>query len=123
MMTSILILQAIAMFLWCYTLVLGVAWFRAVGAEDRRTHVGHFVSLMAVFVPISCSFVLFTFLCAYLQIAELVLALFVLVPAGLVLGLQLEVSRLTGSTDRLELTRLGTTACLFGAILLWQGGL
>lgn len=121
-MTAVLVIKFCSLMLWCYATVLTVAWFRAVGGEDRKTHVGHFVSLMGVFVPLSCLLVLVVFLGAILGLPSVIALLVVLVPAGLVVGLQLEVSRLTVSTERVEMLRLGLTLCLTLSVIVWRGG-
>lgn len=109
--------------LWCYAAVLLVAWFRAVGAEDQKTHVGHFLGLMGVFVPLSCALVFVVFLGALLGLPSVIAVLVLLVPAGLVVGLQLEISRLTASSDRVEMLRLGITLALTLVVLVWRGGI
>ncbi len=122
-MTPILTIKLVSLLLWSYAAVLTVAWFRAVGSEDKRTHIGHFVSLMGVFVPISSSFVMLLLIAGFLGLPSMVALLFVLVPAGLVVGLQLEVSRLQSSNERIEATRLGLTLALAVGVMLWRGGL
>lgn len=122
-MTPVLTLKLISLLLWTYALVLAFAWFRAVGAEHRSTHVAHFVSLMGVFVPISSSFVMILLIAATLGLPSVVALLFVAVPAGIVVGLQLEVSRLRQSTERTEAMRLATTLALAAGAILWRGGL
>lgn len=121
--TAVLIIKFCSLLLWCYAIVLSVAWFRAVGADDKRTHVGHFLGLMGVFVPLSCVLVFVVFLGAMLGLPSVVAILAVLVPAGLVVGLQLEISRLTASSERVEILRLGITLGMTLAVLAWRGGI
>lgn len=121
--TAVLIIKLCSLLLWCYAIVLTVAWFRAVGAENQNTHVGHFLGLMGVFVPLSCVLVFVVFLGSVLGMPSVIALLVVLVPAGLVIGLQLEVSRLTASSERTELLRLGLTLGLALVVLAWRGGI
>ncbi|MCV6596432.1 MAG: hypothetical protein OIF40_05025 [Mangrovicoccus sp.] len=122
-MSAILIVKFCSLMLWCYAAVLTVAWFRAVGAEDQKTHVGHFVGLMGVFVPLSSLLVFSVFAGAMLGLPSIIPILAVVLPAGLVIGLQLEVSRICLSSERMELIRLGCTLCLTMAVLAWRGGI
>jgi len=122
-MSAILIVKFCSLMLWCYAAVLTVAWFRAVGAEDQKTHVGHFVGLMGVFVPLSSLLVFTVFAGAMFGAPSIIAVLAVLLPAGLVVGLQLEVSRIRLSTERMELIRLGTTLCLTLMVVVWRGGI
>lgn len=121
--TAVLIIKFCSLMLWCYAIVLTVAWFRAVGAEDEKTHVGHFLGLMGVFVPLSCALVFVVFMGAMLGLPSVIAVLVVLVPAGLVVGLQLEISRLTASSERVEMLRLGITLAMALAVLAWRGGI
>ena len=121
--TTVLIIKLCSLMLWCYAMVLTVAWFRAVGAEDQKTHVGHFLGLMGVFVPFSCLLVFVVFLGAMLGMPSVIAVLVVLVPAGLVVGLQLEVSRLTIPSERTELKRFGITLLMTLAVLGIRGGI
>lgn len=122
-MTAVLVIKFCALLLWCYAAVLAVAWFRAVRAEDTTRHVGHVISLLGVFVPLSCLLVIVVFLGAMLGLPSVVALLAVLVPAGLVVGLQLEVNRLTVSNERVEMLRLGLTLCLALSVIVWRGGI
>ncbi|MEL6170087.1 MAG: hypothetical protein AAFR35_15480 [Pseudomonadota bacterium] len=106
----------IAGFLWCYTGVLTVAWFRTVAREQVRTHVGHFVSLMGVFVPVMSSAVALVLIGGFVGIPWVILILAVGVPGGLAVGLQLEISRIGGSELRVEMIRLGIAAALFALV-------
>ncbi|MEO1153502.1 MAG: hypothetical protein AAFV31_09125 [Pseudomonadota bacterium] len=99
-------------FLWLYALVMAVAWFRAVGQEETETHVGHFVSLMGVLVPVIALSVLIVLFGGTLGIPWIVFLLPLTLPGGLVVALQLEVSRLWEPTLRTELSRLGTALAL-----------
>ena len=119
-MTPIVGVVAVATFLWCYAAVLLIAWFRAVAREERRMHVAHFVQLMGVLVPVVSVFVLLIFVGAAFGIPIVVVLLAVLVPAGLVIAFHLEVSRLTGSGLRPELTRLGMALALSGIVFAWR---
>lgn len=120
---AVLIIKFCSLVLWCYAVVLTVSWFRAVGAQDLKTHVGHFVALMGVFVPLSCLLVFIVFLGGILGLPSVIALLVVLVPAGLVVGLQLEVSRLETSDQRIEILRLGLTLFLTLAVITWRGGI
>ncbi|MEL6645264.1 MAG: hypothetical protein AAFQ79_15140 [Pseudomonadota bacterium] len=99
-------------FLWLYALVLAIAWFRAVAREEIESHVGHFVSLMGVLVPVIALSVLIVLIGGALGIPWIVFLLPVTLPGGLVIALQLEVSRLWEPTLKIELSRLGAAAAL-----------
>ena len=101
-----------ASFLWAYALVLCVAWVRAVGRETMDTHVSHWVSLMAVLVPPTAGSLLIVLMAAAFDIAWFVPILLVALPGGLVISLQLEVSRLGEASLRTELARLGAALAL-----------
>ncbi|MEM1130711.1 MAG: hypothetical protein AAGH83_09335 [Pseudomonadota bacterium] len=116
------IYNAIALILWCYAGILGVAWFRAVGHTEAKMHVAHFVSLMGVMVPFSASLIAVIMISAMTGWPLLLLGLAIFIPAGLVITLQLEVSRLIPSTHALESQRLLATLGLFALILAWRGG-
>ena len=120
-MTSYLLVKFVALLLWSHAAVLAVAWFRAVGAEDRRTHVGHFVALMGVFVPVSCLCVLAVLAAAMLQVSLPLVLLVVLLPAGLVLALHLEVTQIAGRSETGEIKRWLATTGVAAGIVLWQG--
>ncbi|MEL6206142.1 MAG: hypothetical protein AAFR47_12660 [Pseudomonadota bacterium] len=96
-MSLITAISTLATLLWFYILVLTVVWFRAVGALDRRDHVGQFVGLMGVFVPGIALTVSTLLVGAMLGVPYVVIAIALLLPGAVVTGLQLEVSRLTGS--------------------------
>lgn len=123
MLPAVIVIKLVSLLLWSYAAVLAVAWVRAVGAEDTQTHVGHFVSLVGVFVPISCGFVMLLLIAGFVGLPSMVGLLFVLVPAGVVVGLQLEVSRLRESTERIEAMRLAMTLGIAASVVLWRGGL
>ena len=99
-------------FLWLYALVLAVAWFIAVGRESTETHVGHFVSLMGVMVPVIAVSVMIVLVGGVLGLPWIVLLLPLTIPGVLVIALQLEVSRLWEPTVKTELSRLGTAIAL-----------
>lgn len=102
---------------------MAIAWVRAVRDQDLRTHVGHFAGLMGVFVPISCSFILLTLISAITGLALIAAMLFVLVLAGLVVGLQLEVSNIRQSTQQIEATRLITSLAIAAVIVHISGSI
>ena len=104
-----------ASFLWAYALILAIAWFRAVGRDGLETHVGHFVSLMAVMVPCVAVSLLIVLLAGGIGLTVLAPLLIITMPGGLVVSFQLEVSRLTTSTLERELVRLGLAAVLTAA--------
>lgn len=104
-----------AAFLWAYALVLAVAWFRAVGREALESHVAHFVTLMGVMVPTVAVSVMIVLVAGTFGIPWLILLLAVTIPGGLVVSLQLEMSRLTEARLGVELLRLGAAAALTAA--------
>lgn len=111
-MTLIDAVTTLATLLWCYTAVLAVAWFRLVGATERHEHVGHFVGLMGVFVPgiaLTLGVVLFG---ALIGIPQVVVAIAVLLPGAVAIGLQLEVARLRPSGPRGDAMRVGLAVAL-----------
>lgn len=119
--SAVLVIKFCALLLWCYALVLTVEWFRAVGSKDRKTHVGHFLGLMGVLVPLSCALVMFAFAGAFMGLPSVIALLVILVPAGLVVGLQLEIRKLRETSEEVEMLRLGITLGLTGLVLLWRG--
>ncbi len=118
--SAIGVIELCATFLWAYALVLATSWLRSVAAEDPGGHVGHFVSLMAVLVPVSSGVVLLVFMGSFLGLPSVVAILALVVPAGLAASLQLEVSRLRQSGWQSELRRLGLAGALAGAWLAWR---
>ena len=98
--------------LMCYSLVLVVAWFRAVAATEHREHVGHFVSLMGVFVPGIALTMLTVFVAALTGVPELVLGVALLLPGAVACGLQLEVTRLGGSDVTVDAIRVAAAVGL-----------
>ena len=116
-MTLIESVTTLATLLWFYILVLAVAWVRLVGGRDRREHVGHFVGLMGVFVPGVSLTVFAVLMGGLLGLPQVVVALALLLPGAIALGLQLEVARL-GPTDlRTDAMRL-TAAVALSALYL-----
>ncbi|MEM1064240.1 MAG: hypothetical protein AAF771_06300 [Pseudomonadota bacterium] len=113
-MTGFAVIQWSAAFLWCYWLVLAAAWFHAVAREDTETHVAHFVSLMGVLVPVVALSVLMILIGATFGIPWVVVLLAITIPGGLVVALQLEVSRLSEPRLDVELVRLGLAALMTG---------
>ena len=101
-----------ASFLWAYALVLVVAWFATVGRERKETHIGHWAMLMGVMVPNIAASLLIVLAAALFELWWVLPLLTVSVPGGLVVSLQLEVSRLAGSSLRTELSRLGVAVAL-----------
>jgi hypothetical protein len=99
-------ITTLATLLWCYNLVLTIAWFRAVGALDRRQHVGNFVGLMGVFVPGMALTVLVVLFGAIVGVPQIVIAIALLFPGAVTVGLQLEVSRLAPGGMRGDAQRL-----------------
>lgn len=122
-MTPIDVIEAIALVLWCYGAILLLAWVRAVAREDDRLHVAHFVSLMAVLVPVSVAMVCLIMVGGTLGLPSVVVFLALLTPGGLVVALQLEVSRLTAPSPQTDLARLGATLLLAAVVLYARGGL
>ena len=121
--TAVMVVKLIAMLLWCHAAVLTVAWFRAVAQCDRRSHVGHFVSLMGELVPTSSLAVLLVFGGGALGLPSVIVALAVLFPAGIVLALDGEVGRIAGSSRGDEARRLGVTLAVAAGALLIRGGI
>jgi hypothetical protein len=105
-MTLITAVTTLATLLWCYALVLSVAWVRAVGATDRRDHVGHFVGLMGVFVPGIALTVATVIVGAVVGVPQIVVAIALLLPASVAIGLQLELARLVPPNTSLDAQRL-----------------
>lgn len=118
-MEPLALVEAVATILWCHVLVLTVAWFRAVAREELQTHVAHFTTLMGVMVPIVSGFLAVVFLGKILGLPSVVVLLAVIVPAGLVVALQLEVSRLAPSAVSAEIWRL-TLALGLGLAVIWR---
>ena len=110
-----------ASFLWAYAFVLTVEWFRAVGRDERETHVGHFVTLMGVMVPTIAVSVMIVLVAGTFGIPILIPLLIITIPGGLVVSLQLEVSRLTDATLQIELIRLGAALAITGAYAAHSG--
>lgn len=119
-MTPIVLVESVATLLWAYALVLAVSWFRAVARDDRKAHVGHFVSLMGAMVPFSASVIALVFIGGTLGLPSVVVFLAVLLPAGLVTALQLEVSRMTGPRLDWEARRVAFGLCLGVALIVWR---
>ena len=110
-----------ASFLWSYAFVLTVEWFRAVGRDEQETHVGHFVTLMGVMVPTIAVSVMIVLVAGTFGIPILIPLLIITIPGGLVVSLQLEVSRLTDPTLQIELIRLGAALAITGAYAAHSG--
>lgn len=121
-MEPILIVKLTAMLLWCHAAVLTMAWFRAVARTERRSHVGHFVSLMGELVPVSAGAVLLIFGGAALGLPSAVVLLAILIPAGLVLALVFEVDRIGTASHHDEAARLALTLAMATGIFLLRGG-
>lgn len=119
-MTLVTAITTLATLLWCYNLVMTLAWFRAVGATDRREHVGHFVGLMGVFVPGIALTVATVLLGAVLGVPQVVIALALLFPGAVCIGLQLEVARLTGPDGGADARRLAAAVLLAALYLTLQ---
>lgn len=94
-MTPLEALLALSNFAWAYVIVLTFAWFRAVAQSDLRDHIGHFVSLMGVFVPGVSLVILVLLVGALFQVPWLIALLVFAFPASVATGLHLEVSRLS----------------------------
>ncbi|MEO0992123.1 MAG: hypothetical protein AAFX00_14415 [Pseudomonadota bacterium] len=107
-------------FAWGYVAVLTVGWFRAVAQTDTRDHIGHFVSLMGVFVPGVSLFMVSLFLAAALQSGWIFLLVLLLMPAGFATGLHLEVNRLTDPDPWTEYKRLAM-ATVLGLFFIGSG--
>ena len=103
LMTAI---TTLATLLWCYALVLTVAWVRAVGATDRREHVGHFIGLMGVFVPGIALTVATVIVAAAIGLPQIVVAIVLMLPASVAVGLHLELGRLLPSDGPRDAGRL-----------------
>ena len=116
-MTVMTTILTLSQFLTCYALVLAVVWFRAVATLDRRSHVGHFVALMGVFVP-GVALALAVFLIGViLGIPQVIPALAILLPGAIVVGLQAELAHLAASGPRPDAIRLGAAIALTLAAL------
>ena len=113
-------MAVVTTFLTCYAIVLVIAWFRAMAREDHRTHVAHFVMLCGVLVPVVSVFVLMVFAGGVLGIPQVVPLLSVVLPGGVVIAMQLEVSRLAPVSVKVELLRLGLAAAITGLSLAPQ---
>ena len=105
-MSMITAVTTLATLLWCYNLVLTMAWFRAVAATDRRDHVGHFVGLMGVFVPGIALTVATVIVGAVIGLPQIVVAIALMLPASVAAGLQLELGRLLPSDGPRDAARL-----------------
>jgi len=117
------VMKLVSVLLWSYALVLAFFWVRAVAREDRKTHVAHFVELLAAFVPLSCAAVVLVMAGALIGLPSVVGVLFVLLPAGAVIALSQEVRRVEGESDRHEGLRLGLSLCLACGVIASRGGL
>ncbi|MEM1430564.1 MAG: hypothetical protein AAGG09_14005 [Pseudomonadota bacterium] len=114
--TAILTLSC---FLTCYALVLAAVWLRAVRALDCRSHVGHFVGLMGVFVP-GVALTLAVFLAGVgLGVPQVIPVLALLLPGAVVVGLQAELAHLAASGPRPDAERLTIALGLTLAFLAW----
>lgn len=109
--------------LWSYAAVLLVVWVRAVARQDRRAHVGHFIELMAACVPLSCALVGMVMLGGVLGLPAVVGIVFVMLPAGVVVALSLEVRRIGGVSDRAEGLRLALSLALALGVIAGRGGI
>ncbi|NRA99861.1 MAG: hypothetical protein HRU32_08590 [Rhodobacteraceae bacterium] len=107
----------IATFLWCYVVVLVVAWVRAVAREPKRMHIAHFVQLMGLFVPVMAVLLSLIVLASLTETGVLLLLLPLLLPAGLVAAFQLELSRLIPSSRPTELARFSVAAGLTAGLI------
>ena len=113
-------LIVVTSFLWCYAGVLLAGWLRAVARDDMRMHVSHVVSMLGVLVPVVSVFVLLIFAGGVLGIPFVVVILALIVPAGLVIAFQLELSRLVPSTWTREALRLAVASVLATAMVWWR---
>ena len=111
-MTLIDAVSTLATLLWCYIAVLALSWVRLVGATDRREHVGHFVGLMGVFVPGMALTIAIVLLGALVGIPQVVVAIALVFPAAIAIGLQLEVARLRPPDLRSDAMRVGSAVAL-----------
>jgi hypothetical protein len=120
----ILAMKLVSVLMWSHALVLAVFWLRAVGSADRKSHVGHFVDLVAALVPVSCALVAMVMLGGVLGLPSIVGVLFICLPAGVVLVLCLELRRIEGGgMPRLEGLRLALSLCLAVGVLAGRGGI
>jgi hypothetical protein len=119
-MTLIETVSTLATLLWVCVLVLIVASVRLVGRCDRKEHVGHFVELVGVFVPGVSITVFAVLMGALLGLPQVVVALALLLPGAVALGLQLEVARLGPADMRTDVLRL-TAAVALSALCLGVG--
>ncbi|MEM9392536.1 MAG: hypothetical protein AAGA38_01665 [Pseudomonadota bacterium] len=118
------VMKFASVLLWSYALVLLVAWLRAVAADDPKTHIAHFVDLMAALVPLSCAVVIIVMLGAVVGLPSVVGLLFVALPAGFVWILAMDVRRVEQSGARgPESLRLAATLCLAFGVIAGRGGL
>ncbi len=118
------LMKLASVLLWSHAVVLLIAWVRAVGAEDRRSHIGHFVELMAALVPLSCAAVALVMLGGVIGLPSVVGLLFLFLPAGVVVALSMELRRVEhGGSDRLESLRLAATLCLAIGVTAGRGGI
>ncbi|MDJ0995432.1 MAG: hypothetical protein QNI90_17780 [Dinoroseobacter sp.] len=118
------VMKFASLLMWSYAAILLVCWVRAVGAQDRKTHIGFFVELMAALVPLSCAAVVLVMLGAVIGLPSVVGVLFVMLPAGVVVSLGIEVRRIEhGASDRLESLRLAASLCLAFSVIAGRGGI
>ncbi|MEM8630210.1 MAG: hypothetical protein AAGF74_03155 [Pseudomonadota bacterium] len=112
MALPVLIIIALGNFCWVYGGVLTVMCFRAVARTDAREHVGHFVGLMAVFVPGIASVFVILFIGWALQSAWILSLVLIAFPGALAVGLHLEVMRLTDKDPAKAAPRMVLTILL-----------
>lgn len=104
---AIATIEAIATVLWVWAIMLGFLWFRAVGRRAKNEHVENFVALMGVLVPVIAAIMALIFAGAFLGLPSVVVFIAMVVPAGLTIALQLEVTRLEPTDLRREASRIG----------------
>lgn len=112
-------ITTLATLLWCYALVLTVAWGRAVGRCDLREHVGHFVSLMGVFVPGMALVVGIVAVSALTGLGAILFLLALVFPGAVAVGLYLEVARLTEPDAATDGIRVALAVALAVAWVSW----
>jgi hypothetical protein len=111
-MTPILALMALSNFFWAYAIVLTAIWIRAVGRTDRRDHVGHFVNLMGGLIPGIVSVFALLFLGGVLGLPWMIALILLAFPAGIAIGLHLEVGRLIAPDPWHDARRVTITVLL-----------
>lgn len=104
-------------FLWVYAAAAAVGWVRALRGEALRTHVGHFVSLMGVMVPFIALTLFVVFAAGFSGVAMGPILAPLVLPGGLFMAFQLELSRLRTLSEADELRRLALVTAVSALLI------